>query len=294
MKKIGVLIIVVLLFSILVGCSNAEVQTEAETPNGDIVEQTEENTKQETIEFKRLENVFGFADESGKRLITIPNENGDKLSDPETFDLALGNNGQMLDIRFAERQEANSLDNYRQSMYNFDNMAGYIYEVIEGEFIPNKAYLLTKASVVDNSTLIGLKPAKAAEADTDTIKKVEAIKSRKITKSSLLSETIDNAKICIFVFERQADDMLASIAYIKDDKVVFKDYPAKYDEMSTWRVDAGDEPGLFEVLFLADSDEGLLLGLTWAAPEGENDFVLKESNGVFEETALSVGRYWSP
>ena len=294
MKKIGVLIIVVLLFSILVGCSNAEIQTEAETPNGDIVEQTEENTKQETIEFKRLENVFGFADESGKRLITIPNENGDKLADPGTFDLALGNNGQMLDIRFAKRQEANSLDNYRQSMYNFDNMAGYIYEVIEGDFIPNKAYLLTKASVVDNSTLIGLKPAKAAEADTDTIKKVEAIKSRKITKSSLLSETIDNAKICIFVFERQADDMLASIAYIKDDKVVFKDYPAKYDEMSTWRVDSGDEPGLFEVLFLADSDEGLLLGLTWAAPEGENDFVLKESNGVFEETALSVGRYWSP
>lgn len=294
MKRKSVLIIGALLISMLVGCNNAEVQTGTGISEVDAIEQIEENTKQETIEFRQLENIFGFADESGKRLMTIPNENGDKLSDPEAFNLAIGNNGDMFAVRFDKRQEANSLDNYRQSTYNFDNMAGYIYEITEGEFIPNKTYLLTKTSVVDNSALIGLKAGKAEEADEDAFKKIEAIKNRKIVKSSLLSETVDNARIYLFVFEREADDMLASIAYIKDDKVVFKDYPAKYNEMSTWRVDAGDDPGLFEVLFLADSDEGLLLGLTWAASEGENIFILKEVNGVFEETAMSAGRYWAP
>ncbi|MNN22802.1 hypothetical protein D3C81_1361790 [compost metagenome] len=109
----------------------------------------------------------------------------------------------------------------------------------------------------------------------------------------MLSESAEE-KIALFVFEREADDMLASIAYIKGDTVLFKDFPAKYDESSTWRVDSGDEPGLFEVLFLAHSDEGLLLGVSWAAPEGENLFVLKETNGVFQDTDLRNGRYWAP
>lgn len=132
------------------------------------------------------------------------------------------------------------------------------------------------------------------EVDAETVEKIEAIKNGKITESSLISETDENAKICLFVFERKAEDMLASIVYVKGDKVIFKDYPAKYNEMSAWRVDAGDQPGLFEVLFLANSDEGLLLGITWAAPEGENVYILKEVNGVFQETDLKAARYWAP
>lgn len=79
--------------------------------------------------------------------------------------------------------------------------------------------------------------------------------------------------------------MLASIAYVKGEKV---------DKSGTWRIDDGDEPGWFEVMFLAYSDEGLLLGMSWGAPEGENLFVFKETNGVFQETDLRSGRYWAP
>jgi hypothetical protein len=62
----------------------------------------------------------------------------------------------------------------------------------------------------------------------------------------------------------------------------------------TWRVDGGDDPSLLEVLFLASSDEDFFLGLTWAAPEGENAYFLKEVNGIFEKTALNTYRYSSP
>ncbi|MDF2892470.1 MAG: hypothetical protein K0R80_2837 [Clostridia bacterium] len=47
---------------------------------------------------------------------------------------------------------------------------------------------------------------------------------------------------------------------------------------------------MLEVLFLANSEEDFLLRLTWAAPEGENAYFLKEVNGIFEETAFNAYR----
>lgn len=306
---------------LLGSCTQAEIEQESKpeedmpattinkdtesTPDGTLqptVEQTEGKNDIEEINFGYLENVFGFAEESGKNLITIQSENSSTLANPQEFNVAIGNNGEIVKVKFVKRQEANSEDTLRQTIYNFNNMAGYIYAAQEGEFIPNKTYLLSKDSIINEDALIKLKSTRNMESiggyyqkvDTETIEKIEAIKNRKITESSLISETEDNAKICLFVFARKDDDMLASIAYIEGDKVVFKDYPAKYDEMSTWRVDAGDQPGLFEVLFLANSNEGFLLGLTWAGPEGENDFVLKAVNGAFQETDLKSSRYWAP
>jgi hypothetical protein len=279
----------------LVGCDRPNVQNLSGINNDVGSEQEKKKVSQEEI-------VFGFADASGKKIITIPNEHGNELENPQDFNIAVGNNGEIIEIEFVKRQEANDKDNARQTMYNFNNMAGYVYEVKAGELIQNKTYLLSKDTIMIENPLFKLKSTKDIESesnyykkvDLETIKKIETIKNRKIIESNLIAETDDNAKICLFVFERIADDMLASIVYIKGDKVVFKDYPAKYDEMSTWRVDAGDQPGLFEVLFLANSDEGLLLGITWTAPEGENAFVLKEVNGVFQETDLKSGRYCAP
>ncbi len=272
----------------------------ASQPAAGPTEENEDAVKE--VNVGDLENVFGFADESGKKLITVPGENNNTPADPQEFNVAVGNNGEIVGIKFVKRQEANSQDTLRQTTYNFDNMAGAIYEAVDGEFIPNRTYMLSRASVLNEDVLIKLISTRNTEAeggsfkkaDAETIGKIEAVKNRKVVESSLISETEDGAKICLFVFERKGDDMLASIAYIKDDQVVLKDYPAKYDEQSTWRVDAGGQPGLFEVLFLANSNEGLLLALTWAGPEGENEFVLKDVNGTFQDTGLKSGRYWAP
>ncbi|MBB6217879.1 hypothetical protein HNQ80_004015 [Anaerosolibacter carboniphilus] len=261
-----------------------------------------EKVDKEVIHFKQLENVYGFVNESGKKIITIPSEQGTELENPQEFNIAVGNNGEIIEIEFVKKQEANDKDNWRQTIYNFDNMEGYIYEVKDGEAIKNKTYFLAKDAIINQDTLFELKSTQNNDlqnslyknVDVETIKNIEIIKNRKIVDSKLLSKTADNGKVCLFVFERIGEDMLASIAYIEGDQVIFKDYPAKYDKLSTWRVDAGDEPGLFEVLFLANSDEGLLLGLTWAGPEGENAFVLKEENGVLQQTDLKSSRYWAP
>ena len=286
MKKILVVLLITILF--LGGCTQTEV--------------TEEKSETKEVGFGAMEGVFGFADESGKKLITLESETIHTLANPEEFNTAIGNNGEVVRIKYVKRQEANSKDTYRQTSHNFNNMAGYIYEAQDGILVTDKSYLLSKDSVISEDALIKLKSTRNPEAesgyyqkvDAETIGKIETIKDRKIIDSSLIAETEDNTKICMVVFERIDNDMLASIVYLKDDKVVFKDYPAEYDEVSTWRVDAGDLPGLFGVQFLANSDEGLLLGLTWAGPEGENIFILKDTNGIFEETGLKADRYWAP
>ncbi|UVI30267.1 hypothetical protein [Paenibacillus spongiae] len=322
MRKRGIWIGGVVLLLVLAGCGNPAVEHSAKPPSavgdhadeavrgtetsGEQPDQTMEKTaegetKPALVEYKRLENVFGFADESGEQLITIPDESGADLENPKQFSAAVGNNGDWVEIEFVRRQDANEQDNNRQTMYNFNNMSGYVYKAKKGKLIPNKSYLLTRDGVIGENAFIDLQSTVDGEsqsgeylpADAETIAQMEAMKKRKITASRLLSESAEE-RIALFVFEREADDMLASIAYIKGDRVLFKDFPAKYDEFSTWRVDGGDEPGRFEVLFLAHSDEGLLLGMSWGAPEGENLFVLKEADGAFQETGLRSGRYWAP
>ncbi|ACT04170.1 hypothetical protein Pjdr2_5562 [Paenibacillus sp. JDR-2] len=299
---------------LLAGCTNSESKEPTPTPTPVVSElaetpvpsiETPEEQPAESddgavngqLELSRLENEFAFADETGQQLITIPSETGDEVEDPEQFVTAIGNGGDRIEIEYVRRQEANDQDNNRQSINNFNNMAGYIYKIKgDGILLPNKSYLLAREGVVSQGSLVDITSAEDGQyeqADADTIARVEGLKARKATSSSILSES-DQEKIALFVFERDGDDMLASIAYINNDKVLFKDFPATYNESGTWRVDGGDDPGRFEVLFLAHSDEGVLLGIAWAGAEGENLFVLQEADGALQDTELKGGRYWSP
>lgn len=266
-----------------------------ETPEEQPAE-TDEGTAGGEIKLNRLDNVFGFADEAGERLITIPIDSGAELANPEQFDTAIGNGGELIEIEYVRHQEANDQDTNRQTINNFNNMAGYLYKVKNGTLLSNKSYLLARKDIVSKGSLVALTNTGNGEdfrADADTVERVEALKKRKVASSSILSESAQE-KIALFVFEREGDDMLASVAYMNGDKVLFKDFPATYNETGTWRVDGGDEPGLFEVLFLAHSDEGLLLGLAWAGAEGENLFVLQEADGALQDTNLLSNRYWAP
>jgi hypothetical protein len=316
MRKRGMWISGAVGLLLLAGCMNSESNEPAPTPTPVVSElaetpapsiETPEEQPAETdngavngqLELSRLENVFAFADETGQQLITIPSENGDEVEKPEQFVTAIGNGGDRIEIEYVRRQEANDQDNNRQSINNFDNMAGYIYKVKgDGILLSNKSYLLARGGVVSQGSLIDITSAEDGQyeqADADTIARVEGLKGRKVTSSSILSESeSDQEKIALFVFERDGDDMLASIAYINDDKVLFKDFPATYNESGTWRVDGGDDPGRFEVLFLAHSEEGVLLGIAWAGAEGENLFVLQEADGILQDTDIKGGRYWSP
>ncbi|WP_340004777.1 hypothetical protein MHH52_23850 [Paenibacillus sp. FSL K6-0276] len=96
----------VLLLLLLVGCGNPVIDNsakpsstvgdnaEAEVTETEKMGEQSDDTIEEAVggtakpaevEFKHLENVFGFADESGKQLITIPDDSGADLDNPEQF-----------------------------------------------------------------------------------------------------------------------------------------------------------------------------------------------------------------
>ena len=121
------------------------------------------------------------------------------------------------------------------------------------------------------------------------------IKNCGVQWAEQLSISEEGGMVALVLYERQGDDMLFSITYQNGSETLFWDSEAEYDEYSTWRVDMGDEPGLFKPLFLMRLDNGLVLALTWGAPEGESIVILYEDSGRFVERYDYVyGRYWSP
>lgn len=56
---------------------------------------------------------------------------------------------------------------------------------------------------------------------------------RKVIDSNMMGEVEDNAKTCVAIFGIIDKGMPASIVYVNEDKLVFKDYLAEYDKYST-------------------------------------------------------------
>ena len=264
--------------------------------------------------------AFGFADASGTRLIVnYEADDGEPddpdydyagnpmqyESDPAQYTLAIGQYGEIVHVRYAGWQDETAENNYRDMSYNFDNLSGYIYNVVGGNLRPDQTYVLTTESPFID-TLIRLSPLYPDPDDPyETLEQqplglntedyIYTIKNREVQWSRLLSITGEGAVIGLVLFEREGDDMMFSIVYMDGPDSLFWDCEAKYDEYSTWRVDMGDEPGGFEPLFLARLNGKLTLMLTWSAPEGECILLLYEDNGRFiERYDYYYSRYWAP
>ena len=248
--------------------------------------------------------AFGFADTRGSRLLHQMHygyhhrDIADLEVDPTAYTLAVGPYGETLRIACEGWQEESDQNNYRDTGYNFANLPGYVYRVAAGGTMqPDTTYALVGDRFAD--ALIPLHPPIA-----DTFRPTLGIhfeifvteqKDRAVLWSEHLCTTEEGATLGLFLFEREGDDMLFSIAYLYGDTVLFWDNPATYNENSTWRVDMGDEPGAFTPLYLARVGGKLVVALTWGAPEGESVIVLQESEGgILERVNSGYSRYWSP
>jgi len=262
--------------------------------------------------FDDISIAFGFADQTGSRLIVVdyvqdegPDYDGPNFEDPAHYTMAIGQYGGLVRISYSSWQDETGGNNYRDAAHNFDNLPGYVFSVADGMLQPDKTYILIAEGPFIESFVALYQPsaqpdgtygyAPPAMMGRDAEDYIQMIKGRGVKWAELLAETEGGGQIGLVLFERQGDDMLFSIVYMDGDKVLFWDCPGQYDEYSTWRVDMGDEPGAFTPLFMARLDSGLMLTLTWGAPEGESIVILQEDNGRFVENAdYSYSRYWSP
>ncbi len=252
------------------------------------------------LDTESLPMLFGFADEQGARLMALTDgmEPG-TLKDGELdgYRLAIGEGGQVLRVRYEKHQARSELDNGRQAAHNFENMEGDIYAVEEGKATPNESYSLVTEDRFDVQALIPLKPSADRELPDDAAKRIAEAKGRAIEQGWLLAHAQEGQRIYVVQFQRQGDDMLASIVWEDGERLVFLDYAAVYDEFSTWRVDDGGEisPEMFRFLFAArGADNGIVLGIQWLGAEGENLNIVTSSGDRFEKTDISGGRYLSP
>lgn len=315
---------IVLLALIIAGCAGAGNTPEPEatpiaespttSPTGTATSPASESPSESPIASEAVEPpeavlnteslspLFAFADEEGTRLMALTDgmEEPDAVKEGtlDNYRLAIGEGGrQALRIRYEKHQARSEQDNGRQAAYNFDNMEGDIYAIEEGKATPNESYYLVTEEQFDVRALIPLKPSADLELPDDAAQKIAEAKGRAIEHGWLLAHAQDGRRIYVIEFQRQGEDMLASLVWEEDNRLLWMDYPAAYDENSTWRVDDGGEisPDMFRFLFAArGADDGIVLGVQWLGAEGENLTVLRSSGDRFEETGISGGRYLSP
>ena len=107
---------------------------------------------------------------------------------------------------------------------------------------------------------------------------------------------IDNGRsVYLFEFEMKGDSALASLAYVTPDKIVYDDFPAIYDETSTWRVDDGGEFGIdyYELLAVFEKNGKIELITDWPGAEGVATSYLRENGAKFKELKV-ISRYTAP
>jgi len=217
--------------------------------------------------------------------------------DTDAFSLAVGLYGEIWPISFAFWQEERAANNGRDNAYNFTNLPGFVYAQKQWKLTKNRTYLMTDMGPLLDS-IIAISPVgwvgNTPDLADETIESIEQHRERGIEWTKTLGVTmVGEGLIGLVLFERQGNDMLFSIVYMDEEKTLFWDCPAEYDETSTWRVDAGEEPGDFMPLLLARFDEGLMLVLTWSAPEGEIILILYEEDGAFvQREDIQYSRYW--
>jgi len=113
---------------------------------------------------------------------------------------------------------------------------------------------------------------------------------RGVAESQLLAASEDGARVCMFRYENLPDDALFSIVCFDGAKMLAIDYTTDYvdEDGAWWRVDMEpDDVGLLEPVLLCRTQEGVLLIVTWVAPEGMLELVLREQGGALE--AFSLG-----
>ena len=295
----------VLLISVfLTGCGNnntvVDTTDDFSYDDSDTVYDYEENG---FVEEESLLDDFAFAfalpDLDGKRLIVLMDQQ--EVNSPERIDLAISQTGAQIDIRYIGYQEGDiDAFDYRDMSYNFDVMSGHIYEVINGEVEADETHFLCSYNQVSNAiipfnSIFDKWMWEFESASAGAISKAVSIKNRAVEYGNRIAYAqYGDLEINQFKYVRIGDDMLFSIICSEGSKDIVLDFPAEYDEYSTWRVDCGDDPGNLNVLFLARIDDKLVMATAWGAPEGESASIWVEGNGEWIETELCAYRYWAP
>lgn len=244
-------------------------------------------TIQNTNDAKEL-LTFGFSNENSDKILAF--EEGLKTDE---FTQTIDNQGNVAAIKFESSQKGNE-SGVNLVSANFKNCAGQVFSVSKNKKVQNNlSSVIFNDTFLKNHSLVSVKtltqPTKIDEANKN---KIATERKRKIKKAWKIAD-LGNESAFIVVFESKQDSVLASLV-IGGKSYIYRDYPAKYDEGSTWRVDDGGEfpNDAIKILAVFRNQAGELEIITeWAGAEGANIEYTKVNKNRFE-TIKEASRYW--
>ena len=207
-------------------------------------------------------------------------------------------------VQLGDKEKNSGRDTY----YNFDNLSGWLYEMQEGKLLENPeneydaiwdAALLVDENYKNTSTILDLKNrengmTKVVALSDDLQKAFENKYGRKIITScasAVFSDNNSEYQLVNVQFENKGDEALGVTALVENGEIkAVKEFPATYDETSTWRVDDGGEfGGLWADLVVLEN--GILTFYTSdSGAEGCNyqNYVVKEDSLIKGNVSTSL------
>ncbi len=281
MKSIQILAILL----ILISCQSKTTQETKKTSNTDTVSSAPAPEKEIIDEAI----TFGFSNETGNQILAFE-ENTNLAWFTQTID----NQGNTNVINFIKTQKGNE-SGVNQTSFNFDNCTGQVFEIGDGKkFNTDLTSVLFNESFSKNHKLISVKTLEKPEIIDSKIKTaIAAERKRAIKNAWKIADLGENQSAYIVVFAPKKDSVLASLV-IGGKQFMYRDYPAKYDEGSTWRVDDGGEfqNDAIKILAIFSNLKGELEIITeWVGAEGANIEYFKFVAGKVE-IIKEASRYW--
>lgn len=279
------LIIYASLIAVLSACQSKKETTDTQLKtNADTVATAPtqpQNTSDEIL-------TFGFSNENGTKILAF--EEG---ITGKSINKVIDNQGNVSDVTFESSQKG-SESGVNLVSTNFKNCAGHVMSLPNNKKVStdqsvvlfNDAFLNTRQPVIVKSL-----PTPKSIDSANKIK-IEAEHKRKIKEGWKIAD-VGSESAFIVIFEKKQDSVLASLV-MGGKTYIFKDYPAKYDEGSTWRVDDGGQfpnDAIKIIGAFMNSKNELEIIIDWAGAEGANIEYAKANKNKFE-TIKEASRYW--
>jgi len=217
--------------------------------------------------------MFGFSDRSGGRLMLTSNITG--YRDPG-FTKAFCEGNLLFEIKYIGHQDRDVEKDYlRDSSGNFDYMKGEVYQILNGKVEKDANCLLVKEDFFESRKTVSFENSKwdlwklkIPACDDEISNKIESAKEHEVTDCRLLGK-IDGKHSFAAATYKVKEGKLASVIFIKDDRVAFRNFPTK----TGWRVDDG---GIFvpaiSIIFVLEhlKTSQYEIGWKWQAAEGSS------------------------
>lgn len=258
-------------------------------------ETTQKEVSTDTIATASSQNVdkseelvtFGFSNENGSKVLAFEeNVNAENLT--QTID----NEGKTTPIKFETNQKGNE-SGVNLVPTNFKNCVGKVFSVTNKKVNTDLSCVIFNDVFLRNHSLVPFKTlAQPTKIDEANKTKIATERKRKIKEAWKIAK-LGNESAYIVIFEAKKDSVLASLV-VGGTSYIYRDYPAKYDEGSTWRVDDGGEfpNDAIRILAVFRNQANVLEIITeWAGAEGANIEYAKANKNKFE-TTKEASRYW--